>query len=40
MKLHLSGTLLLGRLLALPKTIRQGWKDMPGTNTLAYYENS
>jgi hypothetical protein len=24
---------------ALPTNIRQGWKGLPGTNTLAYYEN-
>ena len=26
--------------LALPANIRLGWKGLPGTNTLAYYENS
>jgi hypothetical protein len=26
-------------LLDLPTNIRQGWKDLPGTNALAYYEN-
>ncbi len=31
MKLHLSGAPLLSRLLALPKTIRLGWKCLPGT---------
>jgi hypothetical protein len=30
---HLSGTLLLGRLLP-------GWKGLSGTNTLAYYKHS
>ena len=25
---------------ALPANIRQGWKILPGTNTLDYYENS
>ena len=30
----------LGRLVALPTNIRQGWKGLLGTNTLAYYENS
>ncbi len=30
---------LLGRLLASPTNIRLGWKGLPGTNTLAYYEN-
>jgi len=24
---------------ALPTNIRLGWKGLPGTNTLAYYEN-
>ncbi len=28
-----------GRLLALAKNERQGWKGFPGANTLAYYEN-
>jgi hypothetical protein len=28
-----------GRLLASPTNIRQGWKGLPGTITLAYYEN-
>jgi hypothetical protein len=28
------------RLLALPTNIRLGWKSLPGTNTLVYYENS
>jgi hypothetical protein len=27
------------RLLALPSNSRLGWKGLPGTNTLAYYEN-
>jgi hypothetical protein len=26
-------------LLALPTKTRLGWKGLPGTNTLAYYEN-
>ncbi len=26
--------------LALPRTISPGWKVLPGTNTLAYYEYS
>ncbi len=30
---------LLGQTPALPTNIRLGWKDFPGTNTLAYYEN-
>jgi hypothetical protein len=33
--MHLSGTPLKGRLLALPANIRLGWKSLPGTNTLA-----
>ncbi len=37
---HLSGALLLGRLLSYPTTIRLGWKFLPGENTLAYYEHS
>jgi hypothetical protein len=28
-----------GRLLALPANIRLGWKGLPETNTLTYYEN-
>jgi hypothetical protein len=31
---------LLGRLLALLTNIRLGWRDIPGTNTPAYYEHS
>jgi hypothetical protein len=27
-----------GRLLALPKNIRHGWKELTVTNTLAYYK--
>ena len=34
-----SGTPLLGRVLALPANIRLGWRGLPGSNTLAYYEN-
>jgi hypothetical protein len=26
-----------GRLLDLPTNIRLHWKDLPGTNTVAYY---
>jgi len=37
---HLSGAPLYGRLLALPTYIRISLKGLPGTNTLAYYENS
>jgi hypothetical protein len=36
---YLSGAPFSGRPLALPKNIRLGWKGLPGTNTLAYYEN-
>ncbi len=36
---HLSSSLLKGRLLTLPINIRLGWKGLPGTNTLAYFEN-
>ncbi len=34
---YLSDAPLLGMLLALPTNIRPGWKNLPGTNTLAYY---
>jgi hypothetical protein len=37
---HLLGNPLYGRLLALPTNIRLGWKSLPGTNALAYYEKS
>jgi hypothetical protein len=37
---HLSGAPLKGRLLTLPTNIRLGWKDLTGTNALAYYKNS
>ncbi len=30
---------LLGYALALPANIKLSWKGLPGTNTLAYYEN-
>ncbi len=36
---HLKEDPLLGRLLALPANIGLGWKGLPRTNTLAYYEN-
>jgi len=36
---HLSGSILLGRLLASPSNIRLVWKGFPGTSTLANYEN-
>jgi hypothetical protein len=35
---HLIGA-SLGKAPALPANIRLGWKGLPGTNTLAYYEN-
>jgi hypothetical protein len=35
---HLSGTPLFNRLMAVSANIRQGWKGLPGTNTLAYYK--
>ena len=34
-----SGAPLLGSLLTLPANIRLSWKSLPGSNTLAYYEN-
>ncbi len=34
---HLKGA-SLGYALAIPANIRLGWKGLPGTNTLAYYE--
>jgi hypothetical protein len=34
---HLKGA-LLGKTLALSANIRQGWKGLPGTNTIAYYK--
>ncbi len=41
--LHLSGAPLkgssLGQALALHTNIRQGWKGLLGTTTLAYYEH-
>ncbi len=37
---HLSDAPLKGRLLALPKNFRLGWKGLPGTNAFAYYEKS
>jgi len=30
----------IGTAPALPTNIRLGWKSLPETNTLAYYENS
>jgi hypothetical protein len=35
----LSGAPLKGRLVALLTNVRQGWKSLQETNTLAYYEN-
>jgi hypothetical protein len=35
---HLSGVLIMGRLLALPPNIRLGWIGFPGTSALAYYK--
>jgi hypothetical protein len=37
---NLQGAPLKGRFLALPTNIRLGWKGLPGTNTLAFYQNS
>jgi hypothetical protein len=37
---HFSGAPLYGRLLALPTNIRLGWKGLPETNALAYYEKA
>jgi len=36
---HLKGS-SIGLAPALPTNLRLGWKFLPGTNTLAYYENS
>ncbi len=30
----------MSKLLALPTNIRLGWRGLPGTNTLVYYEHS
>jgi len=30
----------MGKLLVLATNIRLGWKSLPGTNALAYYEKS
>ncbi len=35
---HLEGS-LIGQAPALPAIIRLGCRGLPGTNTLAYYEN-
>jgi len=37
---YLSDAPILGKLLALHANIRLGWKWFPGTNSLAYFENS
>ncbi len=37
---HLSGAPHWGRHLASPTNIRLGWKGLPGTNAVAYYEHS
>jgi hypothetical protein len=37
---HLSGAPLQDTFLDLPTNIRLGWKDLPGPNTLAYYDHS
>jgi hypothetical protein len=37
---HLSGAPLKGKLLTLPPNIRLGWKSLPGTNALAYYDEN
>ncbi len=36
----LEGRLLEGRLLASPTNIRIGWKGLPGTNAIAYYQKT
>jgi hypothetical protein len=35
---HLKGS-SIGQAPVLPTSIRLSWKGLPGTNTLAYYEN-
>ncbi len=37
---NLSGAPLSVRLLGLPTNNKLGWKSLPGTNTLAYYEKA
>jgi len=37
---HLTCAPLYDRLLALPAIITLGWKGLPGTNALAYYEKA
>jgi hypothetical protein len=36
---HLKAS-LIGQTHVLPTHIRRGWKDLPRTNTIAYYKNS
>ncbi len=36
---YLSGAPFKGWLLVSPTNTRLGWKGLPGTNTLAYYNN-
>jgi hypothetical protein len=36
----MKGTPLKGRLLASPTNIRLGWKGLPGTNAVTYYEKA
>ncbi len=36
----LSDASFLVKLLVLPANVRLGWKGLPGTNTLAFYENT
>ena len=36
---YLKDASLYCRLLVLTADIRLGWKGLPGTNTLAYYDN-
>jgi len=38
--ISLSDVPLYSRLLALPTNIRLGWRGLPGTNALAYYEKA
>jgi len=37
---HLSSAPIQGRLLSSLANIRLGWKGLPGTNALAYYEKA
>jgi hypothetical protein len=38
-RFYSTGASLNGRPLALPTNITLGWRSLPITNTLAYYEN-